>query len=168
MKMLLCAAVGLASAFLTVPAEARAKRFDYVLVNRSAKSVRVEFIGSEGKFAGSKTVEPQHEITLRGNRRIVVHTEQQTREYALPAILYVPTKPGATKKFEAMSSGKWRVVVTEAPHLDITYHGGGTIEEMPDYTKRPLLFPLRPRKTSETFEQYEDALRQQKREALLK
>lgn len=168
MKALAFAAVGLASVFVAAQAEARMTEPDYLLVNRSAKSVRVEFIGSKGKSSGSKTVEPQHEIPLRGNRRIVVHTAREAREYALPAILYVPTKPGATKKYESMISGKWRVVVTEVSNLNITYHGGGTVEEMPDYTKPPLLFPLRPRKPSETFEQYENALRQHKREALLK
>ncbi len=144
---------------------------DYRLQNRLQQAIRVEFISREGKSVKVATVKPGKELSFpTRHRRFVVHTATQAREYVVPGVLDVPRTPTkSAPAYESMINGRWRLIVTEAATLGITFLGGGSVQEpIPDFTKPPLLFPLRPRKPSETFEQYQADLHARTRSTLLK
>lgn len=147
----------------------KASEPNYILLNHLSEAIKVEFVSTTGKSLGAKMIKPGQELSLRVSRRIVIRTATRAYEYALPAVLDVPISVrGVAQKYESMINGKWRVIVSEATTLGIEFIGGGTVEQVPDFAKPPLLFPLRPRKQSETFDQYKDALRAQTRAALVK
>ncbi|MGC3991240.1 MAG: hypothetical protein QM796_16485 [Chthoniobacteraceae bacterium] len=131
---------------------------DYRLQNRLPEPILVEFINREGKPTKVATVLPGRELALPARQcRFVVHTNTQAREYVVPTILDVPRTPiKSAPAYEPMVNGKWRLIVTEASTLGIAFLGGGTVQEpIPNFTKPPLLFPLRARRPSETFEHYQ-------------
>ena len=156
---------------LCASAQAWMNEPDYRLQNQLQQPIRVEFISRDGKSVKIATVKPGREISLpTRRRRIVVHTSTESREYGVPGVLDVPrTATKSAPRYESMINGKWRLIVTEAATLGISFIGGGTVHEpVPDFTKSPLLFPLRPRKPSETFEEYQAELHARTRSTLLK
>lgn len=168
MKTLLSFALATVALGVGCRVEARMSEPDYILANRLPETIEVEFVSPKGKSLGIKTVKAGGELSLRVSRRIVVRTAAQAREYSLPAVLLLRRKePGAAAPYASMISGKWRVIVSSDSTLGIVFVSGGAVHEpVPDFTKPPLLFPLRPRKPSETFEQYEQDFARQERAAL--
>lgn len=141
----------------------------YSLMNRLLESIQVELLKEDGDVVKRLTLPSGREVNLQGTRRIIIYiADQVPREYALPAVLDVPVKALETGKYESVINGKWRLFVSNSLNLNIEYLGRATVGLVPDYARNPLLFPLRPRGSKESFKQYRENLRRMTRDALQK
>lgn len=142
--------------------EAKMKQALFAFTNECAVSVQIDILNSSGKTVNQWTVKPGHEVAVGEVCRVVIHVGKNSREYSLPEMLYVRPLPQTTNKaYGAMLGGKWRLSIKDSELLEIACVEGGAVQMMPDLTKPPLGFPLRPRKANETFEQYQATLAEQ-------
>ena len=148
----------------------RIKEAHYVITNSFSEEIQVEVYSPNGKSLSKKSVKPNREILLGRVRRLVIHKAGEAHEYALPSNLRVKTSPQANRSepYMLMLGGQWRISMMESNYLDVACVKGGDLPVVVDHTKPPLGFPLRPRKSDETFEQYKASIEEIYRAALTK
>lgn len=133
---------------------------EYVLTNALSVQIRVEAFDRNGQRLISKSVAPNGEIFLKHAERLVLQKRGDTFEFALPSNLRFRTSSQSNRSelSQLAMGGQWRIAVGDSNGLEFINGEGSTMSAYADNTKPPLGFPIRPRGSEETFEQYKAKL----------
>jgi hypothetical protein len=159
MKCAIASLIGALSFIFPGQAEAKSKEAQFTFTNEYSKPVEITLLDSNGKVLDKRSLAPAKEIKVGSVRRVLVHIDEIDREYALPSVLRVRAiEKGSAVQYVGMLGGKWRLTIKKSEQLEIACIQGGDVGQAVDLTTSPLGFPLLPRRSNETFEQYKARL----------
>lgn len=126
----------------------------YVLTNSLPVEIQIDAFDRYDKRICHRSIASGSEVHLGRTKRLEIHKSGEILEYALPSNLHFWTPPNAGRPYTSALGGECRISVVESGYLAFISSKGATVGSLPDHTKPPLGFPMRPRKPAEPLEHY--------------